>query len=59
MAAALSLPKELAPLAVWIKSRYLEQGFNKTGFIGWSKFIAQLAKERPSQETEIREIILQ
>ncbi|XPS80812.1 hypothetical protein M3J09_012758 [Ascochyta lentis] len=55
--AAISVPPRSIPLAVWINNQYLEQGFIKTGFIGWKKFIAQLVKDRPSQESEIRELI--
>ena len=48
---------KLIPLAVWIKSQYLEQGFTKLGFIGWKKFTTQLLQARPSHEVEIRELI--
>jgi hypothetical protein len=55
--AAMSLPKKSVPLAIWIQSQYLEHGFIKAGFVGWTKFTAYLVTKKPAQEVEIRDIV--
>ncbi|KAH8731842.1 hypothetical protein GQ44DRAFT_603455, partial [Phaeosphaeriaceae sp. PMI808] len=41
-------------LRLWISSKYLDEGFQAQGFIGWKRFETALVKAKPGLEQEIK-----
>jgi hypothetical protein len=44
-------------LKKWIKSQYLEKGFEKSGFIGWKRFTKALIETRPDQAQDVATVL--